>query len=71
VKGREISKGEILSEINVPWPEREGTIGIDVWKLITNPQKPGFACFWFDRTFELPAEEAADPEQDELPWRTK
>lgn len=68
MRGREISGHEVLSDVEVPWRDRAGTSGIDVWKLITDPEKPGFFCFWFDRSIEEAPFEYTD--QEDLPWKT-
>ena len=53
-KGRPLRPGEKLSEIKIPHPpdntEDEPTSnGWDIWKVITDPKRPDYAVFWFDR----------------------
>ena len=79
---RELAESETLSEVEVFWSDDEST-GIDVWKVIMNPNRPGFFCFWFDRAEEVGAEfapgeyipiglrEEEQPAEEAVPWKTK
>ena len=52
-KGRPLRPGEKLSEVRVPHSNEEGrpaSDGVDIWKVITDPSRPGRFTFWFDRT---------------------
>ena len=51
-KGRPLRPGEKLSEVRVPHSNEEGrpaSDGVDIWKVITDPSRPNYYVFWFDR----------------------
>ena len=52
-KGRPLRLGERLCEVRLPHFDEDGqpvSGGWDIWKVITDPSRPNYYVFWYDRT---------------------